>query len=41
MAEIREHDWFKKGLQTYLFPERDIGTAMIDEEAVLETCEVR
>ena len=40
VAEIREHEWFKKGLQPYLFPERDIGTAMIDEDAVMMTCEV-
>ncbi len=38
--DIRQHDWFKKDLPPYLFPETDISTLIPDEEAIQETCEV-
>ncbi len=38
---IRQHDWFKTDLQSYLFPDNDISTLIPDEEAIQETCDVR
>ncbi len=40
IANIRQHDWFKKDLPNYLFPDYDISTLIPDEEAIQETCEV-
>ena len=37
---IRHHEWFKKDLQPYLFPDTDISTLIPDEEAMQETCDV-
>jgi len=37
----REHDWFKKELPVYLFPEQtDHDASIVDIEVVREVCEV-
>ncbi|XP_043941445.1 5'-AMP-activated protein kinase catalytic subunit alpha-2 [Protopterus annectens] len=40
IKDIREHEWFKQDLPTYLFPEDPAYDAnVIDDEAVREVCE--
>ncbi|XP_007901898.1 5'-AMP-activated protein kinase catalytic subunit alpha-2 [Callorhinchus milii] len=40
IKEIREHEWFKQDLPTYLFPEDTAyDSTVIDDEAVREVCE--
>jgi len=39
IADLREHDWFKRDLPPYLFPENDLNLLIPDEEAIQETCE--
>ncbi|XP_072919197.1 5'-AMP-activated protein kinase catalytic subunit alpha-2 [Hemitrygon akajei] len=40
IKDIREHDWFKRDLPTYLFPEDPAyDSNVIDEDAVKEVCE--
>ena len=38
--DIHKHEWFQKDLPTYLFPERDVDVAMMDQETVGVVCEV-
>lgn len=38
VEDIRKHDWFKKDLPGYLFPDRDAELATLDHEAIEETC---
>jgi len=40
VADLRDHEWFKKDLPPYLFPESDLNMLIPDEEAIQETCEV-
>uniref|UniRef100_A0A8C5KV37 Acetyl-CoA carboxylase kinase n=1 Tax=Jaculus jaculus TaxID=51337 RepID=A0A8C5KV37_JACJA len=40
IKDIREHEWFKQDLPTYLFPEDpSYDASVIDDEAVREVCE--
>lgn len=38
--DIHKHEWFQKDLPTYLFPDIDVGVAIIDHEALALVCEV-
>ncbi len=39
VGNIRQHEWFKRDLPPYLFPDNDISTLIPDEEAIQETCD--
>lgn len=40
LCSVREHEWFKKDLPGYLFPEDpSYDATVLDEEAVREVCE--
>ena len=38
--DIHNHEWFKKDLPSYLFPDRDIDVALIDYDSIEQVCEV-
>ena len=38
--DIHQHEWFRKDLPRYLFPNRDIDVAIIDHDAIEQVCEV-
>lgn len=41
IKDIKDHDWFKVGLQDYLFPKpSQENLSIIDVDAVVEICEV-
>jgi len=37
--DIHNHEWFRKDLPRYLFPNRDIDVALIDHDAIEQVCE--
>lgn len=40
LTSVREHEWFKRDLPGYLFPEDpSYDATVVDEEAVREVCE--
>jgi len=39
IEDIKGHDWFKKDLPVYLFPQANDDSASIDMDAVMEVCE--
>lgn len=40
LPSVREHEWFKRDLPGYLFPEDpSYDATVVDEEAVREVCE--
>lgn len=40
LASVREHEWFKRELPGYLFPEDpSYDATVVDEEAVREVCD--
>jgi len=37
--DIHNHEWFRKDLPPYLFPDRDIDVALIDRDSIEQVCE--